>query len=264
MFVIPIPAFMDNYIWALHDGKTAIVVDPGAAAPVESFLREQQLVLGGILITHHHDDHQGGVAELLASRTSSTGQSIPVVGPAAETIQGCTYAVREGSNVVFAQPKLELTVMEVPGHTAGHVAYFGDVAGPVLFCGDTLFASGCGRLFEGTAAQMHASLQRLAALPGDTQVYCAHEYTGPNVHFARTIEPQNQDLIAWEKSVKKLRKVGQPTLPTTLAHELKVNPFLRVDEAAVRETLSSHYGKQGALESAKAFELLRSWKDGFS
>ena len=138
------------------------------------------------------------------------------------------------------------------------------MAGPVLFCGDTLFASGCGRLFEGTAAQMHASLQRLAALPGDTQVYCAHEYTGPNVHFARTIEPQNQDLIAWEKSVKKLRKVGQPTLPTTLAHELKVNPFLRVDEAAVRETLSSHYGKQGALESAKAFELLRSWKDGFS
>ncbi|HIE1843227.1 hydroxyacylglutathione hydrolase [Pseudomonas aeruginosa] len=264
MFVVPIPAFMDNYIWALHDGKTAIVVDPGMAAPVEAFLRENQLVLGGILITHHHDDHQGGVAELLASRASGMGQSIPVVGPAAETIQGCTYAVREGSTVVFTAPKLALKVLEVPGHTAGHVAYFGDVAGNVLFCGDTLFASGCGRLFEGTAAQMHASLQRLAALPGDTRVYCAHEYTEPNVHFARTVEPENPDLIEWERCVQELRKAGRPTLPTTLTHELRVNPFLRVDETTVREALCSHYGKQGKLESAKAFELLRSWKDGFS
>ncbi|WP_354685423.1 hydroxyacylglutathione hydrolase [Cupriavidus necator] len=265
--VEPIPAFQDNYIWAIHDGHRAAVVDPGEAAPVERFLAQKGLALGAIVITHHHGDHQGGVAELLAAhpRTPS-GEPMPVLGPASERIGGRTRALREGDVVTLAAPALTLRVLDVPGHTAGHIAYFGDrgdlgEAGPAVFCGDTLFASGCGRLFEGTPAQMLESLDKLAALPGDTRVYCAHEYTRSNVRFARAVEPGNAALAAWDQRVAELREAGVPTLPTTIAHERAVNPFLRSREPAVRAAVSA---QGGAVDSdAKAFGALRGWKDNF-
>ena len=202
--VEPIPAFQDNYIWAIHDGKSAAVVDPGEAEPVERFLAQRGLALGAIVITHHHGDHQGGVADLLESHPAGPdGAPVPVIGPAGERIGHRTQAVREGDTVALAHPAASFRVLDVPGHTAGHVAYVGDLpgAGHVAFCGDTLFASGCGRLFEGSPAQMLASLDKLAALPGDTRVYCAHEYTRSNVRFAQAVEPGNADLSAWSARV---------------------------------------------------------------
>ncbi|MFJ4289788.1 hydroxyacylglutathione hydrolase [Cupriavidus sp. NPDC089707] len=262
--VEPIPAFQDNYIWAIHDGHHAAVVDPGESAPVEQFLAQRGLALGAIVITHHHGDHQGGVADLLAAhpRTPS-GAPMPVLGPASERIGGRTRALREGDEVTLAEPAVTLRVLDVPGHTAGHIAYVGDLAeaGRAVFCGDTLFASGCGRLFEGSPAQMLASLDKLAGLPGDTRVYCAHEYTRSNVRFARAVEPDNAALAAWERRVDALRAADTPTLPTTIAHEREVNPFLRSREASVRAAVSAH---GGATDSdAKAFGALRGWKDNF-
>lgn len=262
--VEPIPAFQDNYIWAIHDGRSAAVVDPGEAAPVERFLAQKGLALGAIVITHHHGDHQGGVAELLAAhpRTPS-GAPMPVLGPAGERIGGRTEALREGDVATVAEPALTLRVLDVPGHTAGHIAYVGDLgeAGPAVFCGDTLFASGCGRLFEGTPAQMLKSLDKLAALPSDTRVYCAHEYTRSNVRFARAVEPGNAALAAWEDRVAALREAGEPTLPTTIGHERKVNPFLRSREPAVRDAVAAQGGSTDS--DAAAFGALRGWKDNF-
>jgi hydroxyacylglutathione hydrolase len=188
---------------------------------------------------------------------------MPVLGPAGERIGGCTQALREGDVVTLKAPALTLRVLDVPGHTAGHIAYVGDLgeAGPAVFCGDTLFASGCGRLFEGTPAQMLDSLDKLAALPGDTRVYCAHEYTRSNVRFARAVEPGNAALAAWEQRVEALRAADQPTLPTTIAHEREVNPFLRSREPAVRAAVSAQGG--GAAGDAQAFGALRGWKDNF-
>lgn len=262
--VEPIPAFQDNYIWAIHDGRCAAVVDPGEAAPVERFLAQKGLALGAIVITHHHGDHQGGVAELLAAhpRTPS-GEAMPVLGPVRERIGGRTQALREGDVVTLAEPALTLRVLDVPGHTAGHIAYVGDLgeAGTAVFCGDTLFASGCGRLFEGTPAQMLASLDKLAALPSDTRVYCAHEYTRSNVRFARAVEPGNAALAAWEDRVATLREAGEPTLPTTIGHERMVNPFLRSREPAVRDAVAAQGGSTDS--DAAAFGALRGWKDNF-
>ncbi|MBB3006245.1 hydroxyacylglutathione hydrolase [Cupriavidus alkaliphilus] len=262
--VEPIPAFQDNYIWAIHDGHSAAVVDPGEAAPVERFLAQSGLALGAIVITHHHGDHQGGVAELLAAHPRApSGEPLPVLGPAGERIGGRTRALREGDVATLDAPALTLRVLDVPGHTAGHIAYVADLgeAGPAVFCGDTLFASGCGRLFEGTPAQMLASLDKLAALPGDTRVYCAHEYTRSNVRFARAVEPGNAALEAWEQRVEALRAADQPTLPTTIAHERQVNPFLRSREPAVRAAVSAHGGTTAG--DAQAFGALRGWKDNF-
>ncbi|MCG5261100.1 hydroxyacylglutathione hydrolase [Cupriavidus gilardii] len=262
--VEPIPAFQDNYIWAIDDGNAAAVVDPGEAAPVLAYLARAGLVLGAIVITHHHGDHQGGVAELLAAYpTGPDGEPVPVIGPAAERIGHRTRAVREGDEVELKAPALRLRVLEVPGHTAGHIAYTGELPGigPVVFCGDTMFASGCGRLFEGTPAQMLASLDKLAALPEATRVYCAHEYTRSNVRFARAVEPDNAALAAWEARVEALRAAGEPTVPTTVGHERAVNPFLRSREPSVRRALA----RQGATaqDDAAAFGALRAWKDGF-
>jgi len=262
--VEPIPAFQDNYIWAIHDGHSAAVVDPGEAAPVEEFLAARGLALGAIVITHHHGDHQGGVSDLLAAHpTTSSGSPMPVVGPAGERIGGRTQAVREGDTVTLEAPAVQFRVLDVPGHTAGHVAYVGDLreAGPAVFCGDTLFASGCGRLFEGTPAQMLDSLDKLAALPGDTRVYCAHEYTRSNVRFARAVEPGNHALAEWESRVDALRQADQPTVPTTVAHERAVNPFLRSREPAVRAAVAAHGGNPA--NDAAAFGALRGWKDNF-
>ncbi len=263
--VEPIPAFQDNYIWAIHDGHCAAVVDPGEAAPVKAFLAHAGLALGAIVITHHHGDHQGGVAELLAAHpTAPDGAPLPVIGPAGERIGGRTVAVREGDTVDVAHPALRLKVLDVPGHTAGHVAYVAELAGagPSVFCGDTLFASGCGRLFEGSPAQMLASLDKLAALPGATRVYCAHEYTRSNVRFARAVEPDNPALAAWEARVDALRAAGTPTVPTTVAQEREVNPFLRSREPAVRKAVAAHEGGPAANDAA-AFGALRGWKDNF-
>ncbi len=262
--VEPIPAFQDNYIWAIHDGHSAAVVDPGEAEPVERFLAHRGLALGAIVITHHHGDHQGGVSDLLEHHaTGPDGAPLPVIGPAGERIGHRTQAVREGDTVTLVYPAATFRVLDVPGHTAGHVAYVGDLpgAGHVVFCGDTLFASGCGRLFEGTPAQMLASLDKLAALPGDTRVYCAHEYTRSNVRFAQAVEPENADLATWSARVDALRQADTPTVPTTVALERAVNPFLRSREASVRRAVQRQGGDVGS--DAAAFGALRGWKDNF-
>ncbi|WP_296223290.1 hydroxyacylglutathione hydrolase [Ralstonia sp. UBA689] len=262
-----IAAFTDNYIWALHDGRVAAVVDPGGAQPVLRFLRERGLALGAIVITHHHGDHVGGVRELLAAYPENPGgAALPVIGPAGESIPYRTQAVREGDTVTLAQPSATFRVIDVPGHTSGHVAYVGHLQGDdapaSLFCGDTLFATGCGRLFEGTPAQMRQSLAKLAALSPDTRVYCAHEYTASNVRFARAVEPGNARLAAWEDEVAALRAEGRSTVPTTVGHERATNPFMRSDEAGVMASVARHAGIDVA-DPVAVFAALREWKNGF-
>lgn len=255
MELIALPAFSDNYIWMLHDGREALVVDPGEAAPVIRALDERALRLAAILVTHHHADHVGGVDALRARLHG------PLFGPARERIpQPCT-ALADGDRVHALG--LAFDVIDVPGHTAGHIAYVVTPEGeaPILFCGDTLFSGGCGRLFEGTPAQMHASLQRLAALPGGTRVCCAHEYTLSNLRFAQAVEPGSADLLAYTGLCEDLRSVGRPTLPSTIAQERRINPFLRTDIAAVRRAAAQH-GASGPA-APEIFAALRQWKNEF-
>ncbi|TAM11387.1 MAG: hydroxyacylglutathione hydrolase [Nevskiaceae bacterium] len=222
-----LPAFTDNYIWLIHDDTDAIVVDPGDAAVTIAALTRYGVKLRAILVTHHHPDHTGGVLALKA-RTGAT-----VYAPAAEAgrIAGIDHAVTDGESLAFTAPALVgVQVLAVPGHTLGHVAYH-DPANGWLFCGDTLFSGGCGRLFEGTAAQMYASLQRLAALPGDTQVYCAHEYTVANLRFAHALEPENPRVGAALANAEAQRSRGAATVPSTIQAERAINPFLRCDAA---------------------------------
>jgi hydroxyacylglutathione hydrolase len=223
--VQPLPAFTDNYIWALDRAGEAIVVDPGDGTVVQRWLEAGSLRLAAIVITHHHPDHTGGIALLRKT------WDVPVYGPRAEhpKIAGLTTLLDDGDEIeLFGE---RYTVIAVPGHTLGHIAYYG--AGR-LFCGDTLFSAGCGRLFEGTPAQMHASLSRLAALPGDTRVYCTHEYTTSNLAFANAVEPGNAALQARIAEVRELRAHERPSLPSTIALERAHNPFLRGDMPAVR------------------------------
>ncbi|SAL31154.1 hydroxyacylglutathione hydrolase [Caballeronia peredens] len=260
---VPVPAFEDNYIWLVSDSRDAVVVDPGDAAPVEAYLAKRGWRLTAILLTHHHQDHVGGVKALLDSRTAEGG--IPVYGPAGERIEHLTGRVSGGDTVRIAHPAMTLSVIDVPGHTAGHIAYFqagGQHGAPHLFCGDTLFASGCGRLFEGTPQQMLSSLDALAALPENTQVHCAHEYTLSNIRFARACEPDNEALLRWSDDAQALRAAGKPTLPTTIAHEKAVNPFLRADVPAIQATLSSQFGTP-VSDRLEAFRMMRGWKDKF-
>lgn len=244
--ILPVPAFRDNYIWLLHDGTHAAVVDPGDAAPVEKALQERALSLAAILVTHHHDDHIGGVADLLANRP------VPVYAPANKSYMFSHVTVAEGSLVTLPKLQTQFSVMEVPGHTLDHVAYYGTNC---LFCGDTLFGGGCGRLFEGTPLQMFSSLQRLVSLPQDTRVFCAHEYTEHNLRFARTLEPDNLSLAARIKETAELRRTNQPTLPSTVGLELATNPFLRCDSETIRQ--NSGIEEQDPLQIFTAIRQMR-------
>lgn len=255
MNLLALPAFTDNYIWMLHNGSQAVVVDPGDAAPVVQALDRLQLVLVGILVTHHHADHVGGV-NALRSRLQG-----PVYGPARETIPPPFTALHDGDEISVLG--LSWRVLDVPGHTAGHIAYqqTGADEAPLLFCGDTLFSAGCGRLFEGTPAQMHHSLSRLAALPADTQVCCTHEYTLSNLRFAAAVEPGNLAVAAHVERCQALRAAQQPTLPSTLALELQINPFLRTQAATVAAAAQA----QGATatDPVTVLAALREWKNRF-
>lgn len=250
-----IPAFNDNYIWALHDTTHCVVVDPGDAAPVEAFLQEQGLMLSAILITHHHPDHVGGISALLKNR------DIPVYGPAAETIPGRTQALEQGDSITLDVFDLTLNVLAVPGHTLGHIVFHATHK-EWLFCGDTLFAGGCGRLFEGSPEQMHHSLQKLAALPPQTQIFCAHEYTQANLTFAAAVTPDDSAVAERLSQVKAQRLRGEITLPSRLSLELQTNPFLRSHEPALQHACEQR--EPGAAAGPVAcFAALRRWKDNF-
>lgn len=256
MKLLPLPAFQDNYLWLLHDGHDAIVVDPGDAAPVFSALDGLGLRLAAILVTHHHADHTGGVAELREQTQAR------VYAPAYETVPEPCFRVGGGDSV--GALGLHWQVIDVPGHTAGHVAFFHpDVAGqPMLFCGDTLFSGGCGRLFEGTPAQMLDSLERLAALPDDTRVCCAHEYTLSNLRFALAVEPDNAALRDYRDICEHQRQQGLPTLPAVLATERAINPFLRTRTPSVAQAVAQH-GHMGGDDPIAVFAHLREWKNNF-
>lgn len=251
----PIPAFQDNYIWTLARDGRAVVVDPGDAAPVLASLRERDLQLDAIVVTHHHADHVGGVATLLASRP------VPVHGPARTPYAGVTHPLADGDQVTLLGYPFQ--VLAVPGHTLDHIAYWSAELG-VLFCGDTLFAGGCGRLFEGTPAQMLASLTRLAALPPQTRVYCTHEYTLGNLRFARAVEPANLALQQRQAMCVDQRERGEPTLPSTIGLERETNPFLRCALPGVRAAAQAQSaGALAADDTVAVFATIRSWKDRF-
>ncbi len=250
--VVRIPAFKDNYIWLLRKGRAVLVVDPGDAAPVLEVLEREQLALEAILVTHHHQDHQGGIAALLDY------SRVDVFGPAGESITGLSRPLSGGESVQFSSLGTVFEVIPVPGHTSGHLAY---LAANHLFCGDALFTGGCGRVFEGTPAQMFDSLSRLAALPDETLIFCAHEYTESNLRFALAVEPDNQRLRDRVADVAMSRSGGLATVPSTLAIEKATNPFLRCTEPAVRAAAK----RQGALsdEPVEVFAALRAWKNSF-
>lgn len=255
MKIRALPAFSDNYIWMWDDGRSAAVVDPGDAAPVIAVLRQQELSLRAILVTHHHADHVGGIDDL---RPWLDG---PVYGPAREAIPEPFVGLDQGDVIEVLGQRFD--VLAVPGHTAGHVAYHAapDGDSPVLFCGDTLFSAGCGRLFEGTAAQMHDSLQRLAALPPATRVHCTHEYTLSNLKFAAAVEPDNVDVRRHIEWCTVQRAASRPTLPSTLGLEIKINPFLRCAQPAVVDAACT----QGAAgrDPVSVLAALREWKNRF-
>jgi len=255
MKLIPIPAFNDNYIWMLHDERRALVVDPGDAQPVLAVLARDGLTLESILVTHHHGDHTGGV-EVLRQNTGAQ-----VYGPAAERMPEPLQRLGDGDTITPLGLRFE--VLLVPGHTAGHIAYWGQIpdADPVLFCGDTLFSAGCGRLFEGTPGQMLASLTRLAALPEATRVCCAHEYTLGSLRFALAVEPDNTDLQAYQAHARTLRQQLLPTLPSSIGLEKAVNPFLRTHLPKVAHAVQQI--DPNADDPVAVFAALRTWKDKF-
>jgi hydroxyacylglutathione hydrolase len=249
--VVAVNAFKDNYVWTLRTRTHAAVVDPGEARPVLDYLAREKLALAAILATHHHPDHVGGIAELRLQF------DVPVYGPRGEPIATLTHPVSEGDTVTIPALGVSFSVLDIPGHTRAHIAYYGAGA---LFCGDTLFACGCGRLFEGTAEQMYTSLAKLRALPDDTKVYCGHEYTLANISFAKSVEPGNAALNAREARDRKLREAGKPTLPSTMREEKATNPFLRCTEPAVVDSVNKYMGAR-VSDPVRVFAAIREWKN---
>ncbi|MCS6190672.1 hydroxyacylglutathione hydrolase [Shewanella baltica] len=260
--ITAIKAFNDNYIWVLQQQPhtQVYVVDPGDASVVIDYLEANQLTLAGILLTHHHNDHTGGVAELQAY----SQDRLTVFGPDNEKIKGITHPLHAAAQPRFTLDYMsgELQVLDVPGHTAGHIAY---VIADALFCGDTLFSGGCGRLFEGTPAQMLNSLQQLALLPADTRVYCAHEYTLSNLKFALAVNPNNRALQDYNERAIALRRQDKATIPSTIALERAINPFLRASDTEIVDSIKQHFSdlNHGYLDELGGFTLLRQWKDNF-
>ena len=254
--VRPVRAFSDNYIWLIESPSAPaqlVAVDPGEAGPVIAELERCGASLAAILLTHHHPDHIGGVPELLRQRP------VPVIGPDDSRIAGKTRTVRDGERCELPDLGLSFEILQVHGHTVSHIAFWGHGA---LFCGDTLFSAGCGRMFEGTPKQMNSSLNRLRELPPETQVFCGHEYTAANLRFALTVEPANGAAQAYQQSVDRLRAAGNPSLPSNVGLEIRVNPFLRCDSASVRAAAETHAGRS-LDEPYEVFGVLRAWKDGF-
>jgi len=251
--VVPLRAFKDNYVWTLRVSGVAAVVDPGDAQPVLDYLASENLRLVAILATHHHQDHVGGIAELLQE------YPVPVYGPRGEPITTLTHPVGGGDRVTLEELEVSFEVLDIPGHTRAHIAYYG---ANMLFCGDTLFACGCGRVFEGTPQQLHASLERLMALPDETEVYCGHEYTLANIAFAKAVEPDNAALLEREASDARLRRENRPTLPSTIGRERATNPFLRVTQPAIVESANKYLGRR-VSNPAGVFAALRQWKNQF-
>jgi hydroxyacylglutathione hydrolase len=256
--VLAVPAFKDNYLWLIHDGVHAAAVDPGDAQPILDALESHNLTLTAILLTHHHADHIGGVPQLLQRKR------VPVFGPRNEAIPAVTEAVAGGQRITVPGLGLEMDILDVPGHTRGHIAYVRHTPGERwVFCGDTLFAGGCGRLFEGTPAQMVESLAKLAALPDDTLVYCAHEYTLSNLRFADAVEHGNKALQLRLRDESAKRSAGLPTVPSTIGLEKGTNPFLRYREPAVVEQLIAVGKLRPGATPVDAFAALREWKNVF-
>lgn len=250
----PLPALLDNYIWLLDDGTSALAVDPGVAGPLLDELSASGLRLTTLLLTHHHADHVGGVAEVLRRYPD-----VQVFGPRDARIHGRVRTVGEGDRVAVESPRITFDVLEIPGHTATHIAYLG--AG-MLFCGDTLFSLGCGRMFEGTPAQFQKSLARIAALPGATQVCCGHEYTLANGQFAARIDPHNRALAERIEAATQMRSAAQATLPSRIEDELAANPFLRGDSHAIVDALTLFHGV-APRDEVETFAWLRAMKDKF-
>lgn len=256
--ITALPAFADNYIWLLRANGCVAVVDPGDAAPVLAHLAGSGDHLCAILATHHHPDHIGGITEILARHPA------PLFAPAINHITDTSHALSGGERIALPELGLELDVIAVPGHTLGHLAYYGSslMGDGALFCGDTLFTAGCGRLFEGTPAQMQSSLARLAVLPAPTFIYCGHEYTQANLRFAQTVEPDNADITARIRQVAEKRAANQPSVPSRLADELATNPFLRWNAPAVQSVAAARIGHAPA-DAVEIFAAIRAWKDRF-
>ena len=254
-----IPALSDNYIWCIHDtvSKAALIVDPGEAAPARDFLDRNGLTLEAILLTHHHPDHTQGLGKLVGD------SGLPVHGPADSPFGGITNTLREGDTLTWRE--LSFQILAVPGHTRDHIAFNSDssvLRQPITFCGDALFACGCGRLFEGNPGQMRASLAKLREWPDKTLVCCGHEYTRANVAFARAVTPDDTELAEYQSKVEQLLGAGQPTVPTTLGQERRFNPFMRWDDPDVVSAAETRAGQQG-LDGDHVFAIIREWKDGF-
>lgn len=260
--ISPIKAFKDNYIWAIstkHSNKIALV-DPGQAAPCIQYLKDNNVQLAAILITHHHADHVGGIKELLESPYCSDEKPL-VFGPANENIPCCDIKLDQDDSITLDFLSLTFNIIALPGHTLGHIAYYNEHQ-QILFCGDTLFSGGCGRLFEGSPAQMHHSLEKLAALPEQTQVYCTHEYTQANLNFALAVEPNNTNLVNYFNQVNQLRANDQASLPSSIGLEKAINPFLRCHSSEVIDS-AKQYDEQALISSTDVFRAIRQWKDNF-
>lgn len=247
---VPLKAFKDNYIWLQTDEQGAWIVDPGDAAPVLTYLKKNSLQLSGILLTHHHGDHSAGIKELLQHY-----KDIPVYGSHVSQVSSVSHPVREGGRIVCGNS--EFQVLEIPGHTLDHVAFYNDSS---LFCGDTLFSAGCGRVFEGTYPQMYSSLLKLRNLPQKTAMYCGHEYTLQNLHFAEQVEPLNQAVRHKIISVNELLQAGKSTLPSLMADELQINPFFRCEQESVILAAQKH-AKTTSRDPVDIFKILREWKN---